>query len=150
MFSDCAGVGGYICLTHGGGASMDAQTSDTDHHAHVRKRFIELQTHLMIKKARTMGGGMVDLTPEENIDIMIEVMSEPDLHMLASKGYKYTGTTVALDGSEDNMICREAKDFWLELGTRELINSAVAEVEAKWRTGVLPWTYATVKSLVPA
>ena len=55
---------GYICLTHGGGASMVAQTNDTDHHAHVRKRFIELQTLLMIKKARTMGGGMVDLTAE--------------------------------------------------------------------------------------
>ena len=141
---------GYIQFTHGGGASMVAQTNDTDHHLHVRKRFIELQTRLMVQKARRAGGGLVDLTPEENIDVMIEVMSDPDLHLLASKGYKYTGTTVALDGSEDNMICREAKDFWQELGMRELINSAVAEVETKWKAGALPWTYATVKSLVPA
>ena len=141
---------GYIQFTHGGGASMVAQTNDTDHHLHVRKRFIELQTRLMVKKARRAGGGLVDLTPEENIDVMIEVMSDPDLHLLASKGYKYTGTTVALDGSEDNMICREAKDFWLELGMRELINSAVAEVETKWKAGALPWNYKTVKSLVPA
>ena len=140
---------GYICLTHGGGASMVAQTNDTDHHAHVRKRFIELQTLRMIKKARVMGGGMVDLTPEENIDIMIEVMSDRDLHLTASRGFKYTGTTVALDGSEDCMICREAKDFWQELGMRQLINSAVAEVETKFKDGCLPWTYKTVKSLIP-
>ena len=67
---------GYICITHGGGASSVAQTNDTDHHLYVRKRFIELQTALMVRKARRSGGGMVDLTAEENIDIMIEVMSD--------------------------------------------------------------------------
>ena len=92
----------------------------------------------------------MDLTPEENIDIMIQVMSDPNLHVQASRGYKYTGTTVALDGSEDNMICREAKDFWQELGMIQLINSAVAEVETKFKLGCLPWTYKTVRSLIPA
>ena len=124
---------GYICITHGGGASMVAQTNDTDHHLYVRKRFIELQTALMVRKARRSGGGMVDLTEEENIDIMIEVMSDLRLHLQASKGYKYTGTTVALDGSEDNMICREAKTFWLELGMRKIINDAVADVESEYK-----------------
>ena len=90
---------------------MVAQTNDTDHHAHVSKRFIELQTLRMIRKGRAMRGGMVDLTPEENIDIMIEVMSDRNIQLQASKGYKYTGTTVALDGSDDCKICREAKDF---------------------------------------
>ena len=70
---------------------MVAQTNDTDHHAHVRKRFIEKQTALMIRKARRMGGGMVDLTPEENIDIMIEVVSEPDLHQKACKRLQIHG-----------------------------------------------------------
>ena len=120
---------GYICFTHGGGASMVGQTNDTDHHCHVRMGIIELQTEPMIRKARRMGGGMVDVTPEENIDIMIQVMSDQNLHVQASKGYKYTGTTVALDGSEDSMICREAKEFWQELGMRNRINSAVVEVE---------------------
>ena len=140
---------GYIELTHGGGASMVAQTNDTDHHAHVRKRFIELQTHLMIKKARSMGGGMVDLNDEENIDIMIEVMSDRNLHLQASVGYKYTGTNVALDGSEDTRIVREAKDFWQELKMRKKIDAAVAEVETNFKAGLLPWTFKTVKSLIP-
>ena len=91
---------------------------------------------------------MVDLTPEENIDIMIEVMSDSSLHLKASKGYKYTGTTVALDGTEDTKICREAKDFWDELGMRKVIDSAVAEVEDEYKAGRLPWTYKTVQSLI--
>ena len=140
---------GYICLTHGGGASMVAQTNDTDHHAHVRKRFIELQTSLMIKKSRSCGGGMVDLTAEENIDLMIAVMSDRELHLKACRGYMYTGTTVPLDGTLDKKICREAKDFWRELEMRKLIDSAVAEVKAKYNDGLLPWTYKTVKSLLP-
>jgi hypothetical protein len=37
---------GRIEMTHGGGASMFAQTNDTDIHAHVRQRFIELQRSL--------------------------------------------------------------------------------------------------------
>ena len=68
----------------------------------MRKRFIEKQTALLMTKARRAGGGLVVLTKEENMDIMIDVMSDPQLHRTAAKGYKLTGTTVALDGSEDN------------------------------------------------
>ena len=103
---------GYVEITHGGGASCVAQTNDTDHHLYVRKRFIEIQTDRLIRKARGRGGGLVDLTREENLDIMIEVMSDLDLHLKACGGYKYTGTTVAFDGSEDKFICRESTEFW--------------------------------------
>ena len=68
---------------------------------------------------------------------MIQVMSDQNLHVQASKGYKYTGTTVALYDSEYSMVCREAKDVWQELGMRNLINSAVAEVEEQYKVGLL-------------
>ena len=109
---------------------MVAHTNDTDHHPWVRKRYIEIETDKVIRKARLQGGGMVSLTREEILDIMIEVMSDLPLHIRASKGYKYTGTTNALDGSEDKLICREAGQFWCELGMRKKIDSAVAEVDA--------------------
>ena len=95
---------GYICLTHGGGASMILQTNDTGHHEHVRKRFIELQTQLMITKTRMQGGGMADLDLRENIDIMIRVMSGVKLHLTATAGYLRTGTTNALNGDQDHEI----------------------------------------------
>ena len=139
---------GDIAITHGGGASMVAQTNDTDHHAHVRKRFIELQTELQIRKARRMGGGMVDVTTEENIDIVIRVMDDVELHLKACRGYKYTGTTVSLDGQEDGQIRREAGEFWREMGMRKVIDSAVADVKKKFAAGELPWNYKTVQSLI--
>ena len=102
---------GYINITHGGGASMILQTNDTDHHEHVRKRYIELEMQNIITKSRMQGGGMAALTTEENIDIMIRVMSDVDLHLTATAGYKRTGTTNALNGDEDAMIKNEAAVF---------------------------------------
>ena len=67
---------GYICLTHGGGVSMIFQTNDIDHHEHVRRRFIELQTQRLILKTRMQGGGMAELDMRENVDVMITVMSD--------------------------------------------------------------------------
>ena len=139
---------GYVEITHGGGASCVAQTNDTDHHLWVRKRFIEIQTDRLLQKVRSIGGGLVDLTREENIDIMIEVMADLDLHLKACTGYKYTGTTVALDGREDGMIVREAKEFWEELEMRKKVDAAVADFERKHSAGALPWSWKIVKSLI--
>ena len=93
---------------------------------------------------------MVELTKPECVETMAEVMCDRALHLQACKGYKYTGTTVAFDGTEDSMICREAKDFWIELDMRTRLNAAVAEVKAKHAEGLLPWTYQTVQSLIHA
>ena len=111
--------------------SQVTQANDTDHHLWVRKRFLELQTALMIQKARASGGGLIDLTREENIDIMIEVMSDVNLHLHAVKGYKHTGATNSFDGKEDDLICREAETFWKELNMRSKVTSTVAEVRAE-------------------
>ena len=74
---------------------------------------------------------MVDLTLEENIDIMAEVMLSKDLHLMATRGFKLTGTTIALDGTEDDMVTREAGVFWRELGMRAEVDAAVADVERR-------------------
>ena len=47
------------------------------------------------------------------------------LHVQGCKGYKYTGTTVAFDGSEDHLIGKDAKEFWDEMDMRrELAESS--------------------------
>ena len=105
---------------------MILQTNDTDHHEHVRKRFIDLQTQRMITKARMQGGGMVDLDLREHIDIMITVMSDLDLHLITTDGYLRTGTTIALNGDQYSEIKREAAVLWKEIDMRRLVNVAVA------------------------
>ena len=79
---------------------------------------------------------------------MCEVMSNPALHQKAADSYKWTGTTNALDGTEDELIAGDARQFWDELGMRVIVNAAMAEVEQEWRAGNLNWTFRTVYSLV--
>ena len=54
---------------------MVAQTNDTGLHQWTRKRVIELQAAVLIRKAHQAGGGFVTLTKEENTDIFVEVLS---------------------------------------------------------------------------
>ena len=77
-----------------------------------------------------MRGG-VGLTREEKIDIMIEVMSDLNLHLRAFQDYKHIGTTVALNGKEDHLISRQAKDF--ENQRRGGGRGGQGQVEDRWR-----------------
>jgi hypothetical protein len=86
--------------------------------------------------------------PEQCIDIGVAVLSNISLHVHAAEGYLKTGMTVSLDGSQDILIVREAGDFWKELGMRQKINFAVAEVRAEARAGRLRWTFANVQRLI--
>ena len=113
---------GYIVVTHGGGASMICQTNDVGLHKDVRADFIAKQTEKLLEHARSKGGGLCDLTAEENISLMCEVMSNPALHQKAADSYKWTGTTNALDGSEDELIAGDARQFWDELEMRKEVD----------------------------
>ena len=90
----------------------------------------------------------MDATREENIGLMIEVIQGPNLHNQARKCYKYTGTNVASDGSEDWRTCRETMGVvGGELQRKPKVNSAVAEVDAAYARGAFPCTYKHVQSL---
>ena len=55
---------------------------------------------------------------------------------------------MALDGTEDHMIVREAGEFFRRLDVREKINREVAIVRHEFHAGRLKWTYEDVKSLI--
>ena len=79
---------------------------------------------------------------------MNQVMANKDLHLKASRAYKYTGTTNAFDGSEDHLITGDAKVFWDEHGMRQQIDEAVKDIEERWIAQTLTWNYETVMSLI--
>ena len=109
-----------------------------------------MQQAAIIQKTRNAGGGLQECTDEELIFIFATVASNTELHLGACHGYKQTGTTVALDGSEDHMIASDAKEFWDRLGMRERINSAVAEFEQKYENGLRVWNFENVqKEIIP-
>ena len=79
---------------------------------------------------------------------MHEVLSNKALHLHAADGYKKTWMRVALDGSEGHEIVKEARNFWIEQGMRDKVNSAVAEVRDEFAAGRLSWTRGNVQRLI--
>ena len=87
-----------------------AQTPDTDLNEHVRRRYGNAEASLLFDKMR--GGQVVPkLTQEECMEVMFRVLSDPELHKSASAVYKKVGQSIDLHGTEDAMICREARGF---------------------------------------
>ena len=141
---------GYQSFTHGGGASMIGQTNDTELHKPLRKGFSDYQEELVLQKTLNSGGGLKQCTDEENIMLLATVLSDPAIHLQACKGYKYTGTSVAFNGSEDRMIGKDAKVFWDELDMRARIDKELIKLKVRYDNGDLIWNYENVqKEIIP-
>ena len=138
---------GYVLVPHGGGATPVAQTPDTDLNQHVRREYTARESAHIIEEMRR-GVGVPKTKHTKCIDLMMEVLSDPKLHLHAADGYKKTGANVALDGTEDHMIVREAGEFFRWLTLREKINREVDTVRHEVRAGRLRWTCEDVRSLI--
>ena len=75
----------------------------------------------MMEKMR-YGQVVPRLTHEECMDIMWQVLSDPQLHQRASEGFKKVGQSVDLEGREDAKIVREAGVYWKEETTDHCAN----------------------------
>ena len=129
---------------------MIAHTNDTEFHKPMRKDFCELQEELVLQKTMNSGGGLKECTDEENIMLFATVFSNVNLHLLGCKGYKYTGTTVAFDGTEDEMIGKDPREFWDEMDMRTKINRELAILKQRHERGELIWNYENVqKEIIP-
>ena len=102
---------GYVFIAHGGGVTPVVQTPDTDLNQHVRSEYIALEALEFIEHFQ-QGAPIPTLKPETMIDLMVQVLSGPEVHLRASRGYKKTAVKVSLNGGEDQQIEREAGDFW--------------------------------------
>ena len=102
---------GYILILHGGGCTPIAQTPDTDLNEHIRREYGMREATLLMEKSR-MGITVPRLDREECMTAMFRVLNNPELHKRAERGYKQVGQSIDLWGSEDNMITREAKQFF--------------------------------------
>ena len=102
---------GYVRMVHGGGATAVGQTPDTDLNQPVRKGYTELESAYILQEMKR-GVGVPKTKHTQGIDMMVKVLSNPKLHLQAAEGYKSTGWTVELDGSEDHKIVREAGEFF--------------------------------------
>ena len=116
----------------------------------MRKEFCALQQELVLQKTLNSGGGLKECTNEENIMILATVFSDKNLHLQGCKGYKYTGTTVAFDGSEDEMIGKDARQFWDEMDMRARIDKELKRLKQRHDDKELIWNFENVqKEVIP-
>jgi hypothetical protein len=144
---------GYIRLTHGGGVTPVAQTPDTDLNEHVRRAYAKKESCLLLEKMKS-GQVVPKVTHEECMDLMFAVVNDSELHIAASDGYKKVGQSIALHGTEDALVCREAGVFWNEETTdkfpsmRAKIDAELAAVADEFQSGGLKWSERDVKRLI--
>ena len=144
---------GYIRVVHGGGATLVAQTPDTDLNQHVRRGFGDRESRLLLEKMRN-GQVVPKLTPEEAMQLMFDELRNPEHHIRAAAGYKKTGQSIDLYGREDALICREAGIFWNEETTdkfpnmRPKIDAELAAVADELYSGGITWCERDVKRLI--
>ncbi len=89
------------------GGTPVTQTPDADLNQHVRRAYTTKESALFVEAMRS-GVSVPSTKHTECIDLMADVLSDTALHLRAAEGYKKTGTTVALDGSQDEEIVRGA------------------------------------------
>ena len=96
------------------------------------------------------------LAHEECMLLMLEVLSDPELHRNAAEGYKRVGQTIDLNGKEDVLVCREAGTFWNEEtldkypSMRPKIEAELAAVAEEFESGGITWCRRDVRRLISA
>ena len=78
---------------------------DTDLNEHVRRDYGNKEARLLLEKMRA-GQAIPNITHEECMLLMLEVLSDAQLHKRAAEGFKKVGQSIDLRGKEDALVCR--------------------------------------------
>ena len=143
----CAWQRRVIIVIHGGGTTSVGQVNDTDLHKPMKKEYIELEMDDALRQA-ALGKACPMVRREDAMAWMSIVWFQTHMHLQAADGFKKVGITNALDGSEDDLVCREARSYWNALSMPEMRASAVADVDCEVDAGRLSWTYRHVYRLI--
>ena len=134
-----------ILINQPGGGTGVTQTNDTDLHKQLKADYVHEETELMMHLVRSTGRKCPSYNPQQCIDIMAKIWADPKKHVDAAKGYWRTGTLNALDGSEDNLICREAKVYWDRLDMPAKRLRVIEEIDEEIEKGRLRWTFLNIR-----
>ena len=143
----CAWLRHVVVCIHGGGTTSVGQVNDTDLHRPLKKEYIDLEMEDALRQA-ALGKACPLTRKEDAMAWMSLVWFQPRLHADAAQGFKKVGFANALDGTEDDRVCREARSYWDRLQMKHLRASAVADVDEEVRAGRMRWTYRCVYSVI--
>ena len=139
---------GYALCILAGGATGIVQVNDTDLHRELKRLYQELEMEDNIFQQGLRQGCCPVPRKEDCMAWMASIWGQSWLHASASTGFKKVGFTNALDGSEDHLICREARQFWDELEMPLLRAGAMRNIEVEVAGGRLGWTFDGVRSVM--
>ena len=117
-------------------------------HQHLRRLYVEEEQKFLIASNRSAPGQLVTVRPSNCIQWAAAIWRRTSLHIRGSGGFKRVGAAVALDGSEDHLVTREAKQVWDEVDMKSAREEALCDVATELRAGRLQWTYNQVYDLV--
>ena len=108
------------------------QVSATDFHQHLRRLYVEEEQSFLIARNRAAPGQLVTPRPSDCIQWAARNWRRTSLHIRSSGGFKSVGAAVALDGSEDHLVTREAKQVWDEVNMKTAREEALCDVTTTW------------------
>jgi len=130
---------GYILLFHYGCTTGIAQVSDTDLHEAFSRAYIDMESVSFLEK-QILDPSDISRTLQEVVDDGAAVWRSLD-HEQAVLGHKRVGLDIALDGSEDGRLAREAALFWNDpaLPMGPLRDEIVRDITQRVASGDLRW-----------
>ena len=126
---------GYVCLYHYGCTTGIAQINDTDLHQELEAIYLELEM-MSFHNKQMWDPADISRSLQEVVDDLCAAWRTCN-HSNGVRGHKRTGLTTSLDGSDDNLITREARMFWQEAGMPEARLRAIAEIDKLVSDGVI-------------
>ena len=141
---DFAWSRGYLFLFHYGGTTGVAQVNDTDCHQAFESTNLEFE-HDAFNQRQLIDPGNINRSPRDVLDDAVATWRTIN-HEQGVEGFKRTGASIALDGSEDGRLCREALECWDEIGMPALRDEALAEVDEAFESKGL--TFKDWRSLI--
>ena len=124
------------------------QPNDTDLHGDMKRLHLEMEGADASEQQRLRPEGVPAARIQDCIAWMAAIWGQPSLHEAAAAGFKKVGLANALDGTEDHLICREARRFWEELGREVARRDAIHDVDVEFEAGRLDWSYDSVLEVV--
>ena len=118
---------GYVTLLHYGCTTGVAQINDTDLHLDLERAYVELEAEAFHQQ-QLIDPGDISRSLQDVLDDLCGAWRSVD-HSQGLRGHKKTGLNVALDGSEDYMVTREAREFWMSADMATERQQAIAEVD---------------------
>ena len=118
-----------------GGTTGVAQVNDTDCHMQFERTYLEFEQQAFTEN-QMLDPSDISRTPRDVIADTNATWRSID-HERSVRGFLHTGLSNALDGTQDEYICRQALECWQEIDMHKERKDSIREVDERFDAGNL-------------